>query len=119
LHLNFVFSSNFIIFCELRKISEIRPITGADRIACAMIDGWKAIIKKEEFNLNDIVIYAEIDSWIPNKIWPHLTKEGKTPNVYNDIPGERLTSIKLRNQLSQGLCMPFELVKDQLIASGV
>jgi RNA ligase (TIGR02306 family) len=90
----------------IRRISQILPIPNADRIVCAIVDGWKAVIKKEDFFVNDIVIYAEIDSWIPNKVAPHLTKEGKSPNIYNEVSGERLKTVKLRGQISQGLIMP-------------
>jgi RNA ligase (TIGR02306 family) len=103
----------------IRRISQILPIPNADRIVCAIVDGWKAVIKKDDFVVNDIIIYAEIDSWIPNKIAPHLTKEGKIPSVYNDVSGERLKTVKLRGQISQGLIMPFHLVRDLLIVENI
>lgn len=91
----------------LRTISELRPIKGADAIECAVIDGWTVVVKKGEFKPNDTVVYFEIDSWIPTKIAPFLTKAGQDPKVYNGVEGERLRTVKLRGQLSQGLVIPY------------
>lgn len=89
----------------LRKISSIDPIHDADAIEVASIDGWKVVVKKDEFKVDDLVIYCEIDSWIPTEIAPFLSK-GKEPREYNGVKGERLRTIRLRGQLSQGLILP-------------
>lgn len=91
----------------LRRISDIRPIEGADAIECAVIDGWTVVAKKNEFKKGDVVVYFEIDSWIPSAIAPFLTKPGQQPQVYNGIEGQRLRTVRLRGQLSQGLAMPY------------
>lgn len=93
----------------IRKISEIFPIQGADRIECAVIDGWNVVVKNGEFKCGDYVLYFEIDSWVPHDIAPFLSKN--EPRVYNGIPGERLRTIRLRGQISQGLVMPLEILK--------
>jgi RNA ligase (TIGR02306 family) len=102
----------------IRKIENIHPILGADAIECAEVDGWKAVIKKNEFQVSEHVIYAEIDSWIPTTIAPFLSK-GKDPKVYSGIPGERLKTMKLRGQLSQGLILPLHIIKDKLIQENI
>jgi RNA ligase (TIGR02306 family) len=89
----------------VRKIDDIVPIEGADLIVVVKIDGWQCVAKKHEFSVGDLCVYFEIDSWIPHEIFPDLSK-GKEPRIYNDIPGERLRTIKLRGQLSQGLALP-------------
>jgi RNA ligase (TIGR02306 family) len=91
---------------SLRTISDIRPIEGADAIECAVVDGWTVVVKKGEFKPGDFVVFFEIDSWIPTTIAPFLTPRGQKPHVYNGIEGERLRTVKLRGQLSQGLVMP-------------
>ena len=91
----------------LRTISELRPIEGAVAIECAVIDGWTVVVKKGEFKPNDMVVFFEIDSWVPTKIAPFLTKTGQSPKVYNGVEGERLRTVKLRGQLSQGLVIPY------------
>jgi RNA ligase (TIGR02306 family) len=89
----------------VRRINAISPIPDADAIEVATVDGWKVVIKKGEYNVGDIVIYLEIDSWVPSEIAPFLSK-GKEPKEYNGVRGERLKTIKLRGQVSQGLILP-------------
>lgn len=94
----------------IRKISEIKPIEGADKIELVCIDGWQVVTKKGEYQANDLVVYLEVDSWVPNELAPFLTSEGKEPKVYNEVKGERLRTKKLRGELSQGLVLPFEVL---------
>lgn len=89
----------------VRKISEIRPIEGADAIELAIVDGWQTVIKKNEYRVGDLAVYCEIDSWIPTTLAPFLSK-GKEPRVFNGVSGERLRTVKLRGALSQGLLLP-------------
>jgi RNA ligase (TIGR02306 family) len=93
----------------IRKINNIKPIENADKIETVVIDGWEIVVKKEEFNIGDIVIYIEIDSWVPYELAPFLSK-GTTPKEYKGIIGERLRTIKLRGQISQGLVIPNHLI---------
>jgi RNA ligase (TIGR02306 family) len=92
---------------SIRRIDDIVPIEGADAIECAVIGGWKVVVKKNEFNIGDLGVYCEIDSWIPTELAPFLSK-GKEPRVFEGIKGERLRTVKLRGQLSQGLLLPLE-----------
>jgi RNA ligase (TIGR02306 family) len=89
----------------IRKIDALRPIPDADAIECAVIGGWTAVVKKGEFKVGDLAVYCEIDSWIPHELAPFLSK-GKEPRVFDGIEGERLRTVKLRGQLSQGLIIP-------------
>lgn len=91
----------------IRKIDEIRPIEGADAIEAAVVGGWVVVIKKGEFKAGDLAVYCEIDSWIPHELAPFLSK-GNEPRVYNGVKGERLRTVKLRGQISQGLLLPIE-----------
>ena len=36
---------------SIREISDIRPISGADRIEVAQVDGWECVVKKGEFHV--------------------------------------------------------------------
>lgn len=92
----------------IRKIDDIKPIEGADAIECAVIGGWTVVTKKGEFKPNDLALYVEIDAWVPTELAPFLSK-GKEPREYNGIKGERLRTVKLRGQLSQGLLLPLDL----------
>jgi len=89
----------------IRKIDAINPIAGADAIEVATVGGWKVVVKKGEFTAGDLAVYCEIDSWIPTGLAPFLSK-GKEPREYNGVKGERLRTVKLRGQVSQGLLLP-------------
>ena len=91
----------------IRRIDEIRPIEGADAIEAAVIGGWVVVIKKGEFRAGDLAVYLEIDSWVPHAVAPFLSK-GQEPREFNGVKGERLRTVKLRGQVSQGLLLPIE-----------
>lgn len=96
----------------IRRIDAINPIPGADAIEVATVGGWKVVVKKGEYQVNDLAVYCEIDSFIPTTIASFLTKPGHTPKVYEGVEGERLRTVKLRRQLSQGLLLPLTVVSD-------
>ena len=97
----------------IRKIDEIRPIEGADAIEAAVVGGWVVVIKKGEFKAGDLAVYLEIDSWVPHSLAPFLSK-GNEPREYNGIKGERLRTVKLRGQVSQGLLLPLSVFPHSL-----
>lgn len=88
----------------IRRIDNIRPIPDADAIECAVVGGWTVVVKKNEFKAGELAVYCEIDSWIPNSLAPFLSK-GQEPREYEGIKGERLRTVRLRGQLSQGLLL--------------
>lgn len=103
---------------SVQKIESIIAIEGADRICQYFVNGWKVIDQVGKYKVGDLVIFCEIDSWIPNSIAPFLSK-GKTPREYNGVPGERLKTIKMKGALSQGIILQvsdetigFEIDKD-------
>jgi RNA ligase (TIGR02306 family) len=98
-------------------IDDITPIEGADAIETAHIGGWTVVIRKGEFSKNEMIVFCEIDSWIPHKLAPFLTK-GKEPREYLGVPGERLRTVRLRKQLSQGLILPLSVLPVALYHAG-
>ena len=86
----------------IRRIEEVSPIQGADLIVAYRVDGWWVVDKKDQYQVGDLVIYCEVDSWIPHALAPFLSK-GKEPRVFEGVPGERLRTVRLKGQLSQGL----------------
>ena len=93
----------------IRRIDALNPIEGADRILCATVGGWQLVTQKSnDLKVGDLVLYFEVDSWIPTAIAPFLTKPGHFPKQYNGVEGERLKTIKLKGQISQGLLFPLD-----------
>lgn len=106
----------------IRKIAAIEPIEGADAIEVATVGGWKVVVKKGEFAVDSLALYIEIDAWVPTDIAPFLSK-GKEPREFEGVKGERLRTVKLRGQISQGLLLPIpeDTIKGagSLIAEGL
>lgn len=92
---------------SIQRIEEIRDIENADAIQAYRVLGWWVVDKKGAHKVGDLVVYCEIDSWIPHELVPFLSK-GHEPREYNRVKGERLRSIRLRGQISQGLLLSIE-----------
>lgn len=94
----------------VRRISDLRPIDGADMIELAIVDGWQVVVKKGEFQAGSLGVYFEIDSWVPIHIAPFLRKPGHPEKIFEGVDGERLKTIKLKGQISQGLLLPTSIL---------
>lgn len=92
---------------SIRTITDIQPIPKADKVEAVYIDGWCVVCKKDEYKINDLCIYIEIDSFVPHEIAPFLTQKD-TPRVYHGVSGNRVRSKKIRGVLSQGLVLPLD-----------
>jgi hypothetical protein len=97
----------------IRKIYSIRPIEGADAIECAVVGGWTCVVKRGEYAAGDLAVYCEIDSFMPTAIAPFLTRPGHYAKTFEGVEGERLRTVKLRGQLSQGLLLNLDAVMPQ------
>jgi RNA ligase (TIGR02306 family) len=95
----------------IRVIDGIQPIQGADAIECAVVGGWKVVVKKGEFLVGESALYLEIDSWVPHELAPFLTK-GDEAKEFEGVKGNRLRTVKLRGQISQGLLLPLAAISD-------
>lgn len=93
----------------IRTIAEVRSIEGADKICAYRVDGWWVVDQVGRYNVGDLVVYLEVDSWVPHSIAPFLTKPDRDPMVYQEIQGQRLRTIRLKGQLSQGLLLPIDV----------
>ena len=100
----------------VRVIDSILPIPEADSIECAVIGGWNVVTKKGEYQPGDLAVYCEIDSWIPHELAPFLSKG--EPKEYNGVKGERLRTVRLRKQLSQGLLLPLVCLGRLIVKEG-
>ena len=87
---------------SIRKISDIHPIPGADRIVVAQVDGWECVVKKDEFHVGDTIVYVEVDSIVPECPEFEFLRDRKF----------RVRTIKLRGQVSQGLVLPVGILQE-------
>lgn len=89
----------------IRRVSQLRPIEGADLIELAIVDGWQCVVKKGEFSVGDLGVYFEIDSFLPSTDARYAFLESKFIKWEGKI-GARIRTMKLKGQLSQGLLLP-------------
>ena len=85
---------------SIQKIIALDTIEGADAIEKATVLGWQLVVKKGEFKLGDLIIYCEVDRLMPDK--PEF--EFLKPR------GMRIRTIRLRGQISQGICFPLSML---------
>jgi RNA ligase (TIGR02306 family) len=90
----------------LENISEINEIPGADAIEVAKVRGWNVVVKKNEFKVNDEVLYFEIDSFLPISDPRFAFLEPRGVRVQDGVTGHVLKTVRLRGQYSQGLIKP-------------
>ena len=96
----------------VRKITDIRPIEGADMIELAIVDGWNVVVAKNVgHKVGDMVVYCEIDSFLPIREEFEFLRKSSYKKM-GDQEGFRLRTIKLRGQISQGLIIPMSIFGD-------
>jgi len=92
----------------IRRVDQILPIEGADRIVLARIGGWQVITQKTNFKEGDLCLFFEVDSFLPvhpEYEWLRKTNFKSTTNLGD---GFRLRTMKMRGHVSQGLALPLK-----------
>jgi len=93
-----------VMMCE---IESLRPILDADRIEVARIRDcdYEFVVQKNAFHEGDLVVYFPLDSLLPRIIleeigmWDFAKGKGKLGGK----EGNRVRTVRLRDQISQGL----------------
>ncbi|MCH8319071.1 MAG: RNA ligase (ATP), partial [Bacteroidetes bacterium] len=85
---------------SIQKISTLEPIQDADAIEKATVLGWQLVVKKGEFKAGSLCVYCDIDSILPDRPEFEFLKQRKM----------RIKTIKLRGQISQGICFPLSIL---------
>lgn len=91
----------------IEVIKDLQPIEDADAIEVATIRGWKVVVKKGEFKIGDLCVYCEIDSVLPPR--PEF--------AFLEKVKYRIKTIKLRGQVSQGICFSLDILPDAIRTS--
>jgi RNA ligase (TIGR02306 family) len=89
---------------SIQRIKALEPIEGADAIEKATVLGWQLVVKKGEFNAGDLVVSCEIDSLLPDKPAFEFLKPR----------GMRIKTVRLRGQISQGICFPLSILPSEV-----
>lgn len=100
---------------HIEKVISVKSIEGADNIEMIQVLGWQLISKKGEFKKNDLCVYIEIDSQVPDtdERFAFLAKKHW-----------KVKTMKLGkfNVISQGLALPvniFTEIKEPKIGDNV
>ena len=93
----------------IQKIKELNPIPNADKIEVATVLGWQVVVGKGQFKVGDLVIYCEIDSVFPPKLEFEFLKDRKY----------RIRTIRLKGQISQGICFPLSILSNNLVTKKI
>ena len=91
---------------SIQRIYKIEPIEGADRIELAYVLGWQCVVNKGQFNVGDLAVYFEIDSFLPIRPDFEFLRNSSYKNTNIMGEGFRLKTQKFRGQVSQGLLLP-------------
>lgn len=105
------------VMAKVVKLDDVLPHDNADSLELAKIGGWQCVVEKGKYKKDDLVVFCEIDSWVPHELAPFLSK-GKEPKKYNGVKGEKLRTIRLRGEISQGLVLSInEVFSDESIVN--
>lgn len=90
------------------QITEIKPHGNAERLEIVPIEGFQAVVAKDQFKVGDLAYYVPPDSIVPDRaeyafLWGNAIFEGGTP-----VKKRRIGAKKLRGEWSEGLLMSFE-----------
>jgi len=88
----------------IQRILSLSPIPDADAIEVAQVLGWRVVVKKGQFNVGSLVVYVEIDGLLPERDEFEFLRKDKF----------RIRTIKLRGQISQGICFPLDILPPAL-----
>ncbi|MFO0417702.1 MAG: RNA ligase (ATP) [Pseudomonadota bacterium] len=94
----------------IEEISEIRAHSNADRLAVASLKGlgYQFIVGKDTWQVGDKCLYFPLDAILPEPMLKALGVEGKLAGGKKN----RVKTIKLRGEISQGLIGSLSLIAD-------
>jgi len=102
---------------SIQTVNAAQPIPNADAIEKIRVLGWWVVVKKGEFRPGDRVVYCEIDSLLPERAeFEFLRTSSFKPAQLDDTgavsqpAGFRIRTVKLRGQVSQGICFPLSIL---------
>lgn len=85
---------------SIQRIAKLEPIPGADAIEKARVLSWDVVVKRGEFSEGDLCVYCEIDSQMPER----------EEFAFLRTAGFRIRTVRLRGQVSQGICFPLSIL---------
>lgn len=103
--------SEWKVFCET---IEIFSHPNAEKLQLGRIGSFQVVVGKDLYTSQDVVVFAPKRSILPADLRPYFTNE-ETGKSYLRGPNEdRVGSIRLRGEESEGVILPFEWWCDKI-----
>lgn len=103
---------------SIQTVNGIEPIPNADAIEKIRVLGWWVVAKKGEHHVGEKLIYCEIDSLLPERSEFEFLRPSSFKPAQLDAAGSvvlpagfRIKTVKLRGQVSQGICFPLAILR--------
>jgi RNA ligase (TIGR02306 family) len=111
---------------SIQTVNAVEPIMNADAIERIRVLGWWVVVKKGEHQPGDKVVYCEIDSLLPERpefefLRASSFKPAQIDGITGDVilpAGFRIKTVKLRGQVSQGICFPTSILPPGISTEG-
>jgi len=99
-----------MILASIQRIREVVKHSNADALDIVTVLNYKAIVKRDQYKVGDLIVFIEPDSVLPDAEW---AKEYKAKS-------NRVRAVKLRGEWSEGIIESFHNVGyDGPIESGL
>src|SRR5262245_45673709 len=102
---------------SIPTVDAVEPIPNADAIERVRVLGWCVVAKKGEHKPGDKLVYCEIDSLLPERPEFEFLRPSSFKPAQTDAEGSillpagfRIKTVKLRGQVSQGICFPLSIL---------
>src|SRR5215218_7197660 len=102
---------------SIQVVNAVEPIPNADAIEKVRVLGWWVVSKKGEHRAGDKLVYCEINSLLPERPEFEFLRASSYKPAREDpaggvtLPaGFRIKTVKLRGQVSQGICFPLSVL---------
>ena len=96
---------------SIETVNAVEPIPNADAIEKIRVLGWWVVSKKGEHRPGEKLVYCEIDSLLPVRPeFEFLRASSFKPATEELAAGFRIKTVRLRGQVSQGICFPLSIL---------
>jgi RNA ligase (TIGR02306 family) len=102
---------------SIQTVNTVEPIPNADAIEKVRVLGWWVVSKKGEHKPGEKLVYCEIDSLLPERPEFEFLRPSSFKAAQTDVAGAiiipagfRIKTVKLRGQVSQGICFPLSIL---------
>lgn len=105
---------------SIQVVNAVEAIANANAIEKIRVLGWWVVAKKGEYLPGDKVVYCEIDSLLPERTEFEFLRANCFKPAQMNATGEtilpagfRIKTLRLRGQVSQGICFPLSILPDE------